>query len=209
VRHDRLGGLINEYAWFREVGKTRVFWGVLGARALLAVGAGVGTGAFLVANLWVVARAAEHARLRDAASDKEAVAPDHSQGPNGEGEEDAVFAFHASGNQWRTSIRRQYTDRRDVLPRLQHDLGFDTRWRPVPRVWRNEEISNGTRRDRRRRRFGCEVSLKITRGDDRPWVEKWLTTLHCLDALRETYSGDARTLARVPQLKAVLGHVSR
>ncbi len=42
-----------------------------------------------------------------------------------------------------------------------------------------------------------EVSLKITRGDDRPWGEKWLTILHCLDALRETYSGDARTLGNV------------
>jgi hypothetical protein len=39
--------------------------------------------------------------------------------------------------------------------------------------------------------------MKITRGDDRPWVEKWLTILHCLDALRETYSGDARTLGNV------------
>jgi hypothetical protein len=42
-----------------------------------------------------------------------------------------------------------------------------------------------------------EVSLKITRGDHRPWTEKWLTILGCLDSLRAAYSGDARTLGNV------------
>src|SRR5919197_5317882 len=59
--------LYTDLLWFREVGKTQVFWRVLGARTLLAVGAGVGTGAFLVANLRVVARAAGRVRRREAA----------------------------------------------------------------------------------------------------------------------------------------------
>src|SRR5919198_6743511 len=71
-----LARLYTDLLWFREVGKTQVFWRVLGARALLALGAGVGTGAFLVANLRVVARAA---RRREAAVDTQPVAPDKWQ----------------------------------------------------------------------------------------------------------------------------------
>jgi hypothetical protein len=37
-----------------------------------------------------------------------------------------------------------------------------------------------------------EVSLKVTKGDDRPWEEKWLEVLKRLDDVRATYSGDAR-----------------
>jgi len=36
-----------------------------------------------------------------------------------------------------------------------------------------------------------ELSLKITRGDHRPWTERWLTVLHRRDALRATYSDSA------------------
>jgi hypothetical protein len=43
------------------------------------VGAGVGTGVFLVAILRVVARAARRARWRDAAFESVAMAPDHWQ----------------------------------------------------------------------------------------------------------------------------------
>jgi hypothetical protein len=39
-----------------------------------------------------------------------------------------------------------------------------------------------------------EVSLKIIRGDHRPWTEKWLTVLQCLEALRALGSGDVRRL---------------
>jgi uncharacterized membrane protein (UPF0182 family) len=56
-----LGGLAAGYTellWYREVGKTRVFWGVLEARVVLALVAGVGTGALLAANLWVTERLA-------------------------------------------------------------------------------------------------------------------------------------------------------
>jgi hypothetical protein len=42
-----------------------------------------------------------------------------------------------------------------------------------------------------------ELSLKVTKGDHRPWTEKWLTVLHCFDALRATYSGDARQLGNL------------
>ena len=56
-----LGGLAAGYTellWYREVGKTRVFWGVLEARVVLALVAGVGTGALVAANLWVTERLA-------------------------------------------------------------------------------------------------------------------------------------------------------
>ncbi len=42
-----------------------------------------------------------------------------------------------------------------------------------------------------------EVSLKVTRGDDRPWTQKWLAVIHSLDALRDAYGGDARLLGSV------------
>src|ERR671931_2846763 len=74
-----LARLYTDLLWFREVGKTQVFWGVLGARALLALGAGVGTSAFLAANLWVVEWAARRARWSKADFDSEAVAPDQWQ----------------------------------------------------------------------------------------------------------------------------------
>ncbi len=61
-----LARLSTELLWFREVGKTQVFWGVLGARVVLALLAGVGTGAFVAANLWVAERAARQARRQDA-----------------------------------------------------------------------------------------------------------------------------------------------
>jgi len=39
-----------------------------------------------------------------------------------------------------------------------------------------------------------EVSLRITRGDRRPWTEKWQAILHSQKALDAAYSGDARPL---------------
>ncbi len=60
-----LGGvavLYTDLLWFREVGKTPVFWGVLEARVVLALVAGVGTGAFAAANLWVAERLAPRIR---------------------------------------------------------------------------------------------------------------------------------------------------
>jgi uncharacterized protein len=51
-----LARLYTELLWFREVGKTQVFWGVLEARVALGLVAGVGTGSFVAANLWVAER---------------------------------------------------------------------------------------------------------------------------------------------------------
>jgi hypothetical protein len=42
-----------------------------------------------------------------------------------------------------------------------------------------------------------EVGLGITKGDHPSWTEKWRTVLHCLDELREAYSGDARQLGHL------------
>lgn len=42
-----------------------------------------------------------------------------------------------------------------------------------------------------------EVSLKVTRGHDRPWTQKWLAVINSLGALRDAYSGDARLLGNV------------
>ncbi len=42
-----------------------------------------------------------------------------------------------------------------------------------------------------------EVSLMVTRGDRRPWTEKWRVVLHCLEELESAYSGDARRLGNV------------
>ena len=42
-----------------------------------------------------------------------------------------------------------------------------------------------------------EVSLKVTRGDQRPWTEKWLAVRHLLGALSDAYSGDARLLGNL------------
>jgi uncharacterized membrane protein (UPF0182 family) len=53
-----LARLYTDLLWYREVGKTQVFWGVLEARVALALTAGVGTGAFAAANLWVAERLA-------------------------------------------------------------------------------------------------------------------------------------------------------
>jgi uncharacterized protein len=53
-----LARLYTELLWFGEVGKIRVFWGVLEARVVLALVAGVGTGALVAANLWAVERLA-------------------------------------------------------------------------------------------------------------------------------------------------------
>ena len=42
-----------------------------------------------------------------------------------------------------------------------------------------------------------QVGTKITKGDHRPWTEKWWTVRQCLDTLRETYSGGAHGLGNV------------
>jgi len=68
-----LARLYTDLLWFHEVGKTRVFWGVLGARLVLALVAGAGTGVFLAVNLRFAALATRRARWRDAAADGEAV----------------------------------------------------------------------------------------------------------------------------------------
>jgi hypothetical protein len=49
--------------WFREVGKTQVFWGVLGAEVGLGLLAGLGTAAVVGGNLWVAQRIATPDRL--------------------------------------------------------------------------------------------------------------------------------------------------
>jgi uncharacterized protein len=139
-----LAGLYTDLLWFREVGKTRVFWGVLGARALLAVGAGVGTGAFLVANLRVVAWAARRARRRDGAVDSEAVAPDRWQAllaPRLR-ELEAVLvavlvlgvALHAGGK-WQTLLLwRNRVPFGDTDAQFHHDIGYYTFTLPMQRL---------------------------------------------------------------------------
>src|SRR6266508_4608829 len=60
-----LGGLARLYTdllWYREVGKTRVFWGVLDARVVLVLVAAAGTGAFVAANLWRAERLARRSK---------------------------------------------------------------------------------------------------------------------------------------------------
>jgi uncharacterized membrane protein (UPF0182 family) len=57
-----LARLCTDLLWFGEVGKTRVFWGVLEARVALALLAGAGTGAFAAANLWVAERRVRRVR---------------------------------------------------------------------------------------------------------------------------------------------------
>ena len=57
-----LARLYTELLWFGEVGKTRVFWGVLEARVVVGLVAGVGTGAFVAANLWAVEWLARRSR---------------------------------------------------------------------------------------------------------------------------------------------------
>jgi uncharacterized protein len=48
--------------WFREVAKTQVFWGVLGAKVGLGLLTGLGTAAIVGGNLWVAQRIAGPAR---------------------------------------------------------------------------------------------------------------------------------------------------
>jgi uncharacterized membrane protein (UPF0182 family) len=50
--------------WFREVGKTQVFWGVLGAEVGLGVVTGLGTAVIVGGNLWVAERISVAAGLR-------------------------------------------------------------------------------------------------------------------------------------------------
>jgi uncharacterized membrane protein (UPF0182 family) len=50
--------------WFREVGKTQVFWGVLGAEVGLGLLTGLGTAVIVGGNLWVAERIAVAAGLR-------------------------------------------------------------------------------------------------------------------------------------------------
>jgi len=57
-----LARLYTDLLWFGEVGKTGVFWGALEARVTLALVAGVGTGAFATANLWVAERLTRRVR---------------------------------------------------------------------------------------------------------------------------------------------------
>src|SRR4029453_6650129 len=50
--------------WFREVGKTQVFWGVLGAEVSLGLGTGLGAGVIVGGNLWMAERLSVAAGLR-------------------------------------------------------------------------------------------------------------------------------------------------
>jgi uncharacterized protein len=59
-----LARLYTELLWFREVGKTPVFWGVLWARVVLGLVAGLVTGAVGAANLWLAGRLAGRGRRR-------------------------------------------------------------------------------------------------------------------------------------------------
>ncbi|HYY88962.1 MAG TPA: UPF0182 family protein, partial [Chloroflexota bacterium] len=60
-----LARLYTTLLWFREVGKTRVFWGVLGARVLLFLVAAAVSGAFAAANLLRAQRLARRSRQQD------------------------------------------------------------------------------------------------------------------------------------------------
>ncbi len=42
-----------------------------------------------------------------------------------------------------------------------------------------------------------ELSMRVTRGDHRPWSEKWHTVLHALDHVDEIYSGEAHLLGSI------------
>ena len=48
--------------WFREVGKTQVFWGVLGVEIGLGLLTGLGTAVIVGGNLWVAQRIAVPSR---------------------------------------------------------------------------------------------------------------------------------------------------
>src|SRR5919197_4415027 len=133
--------LYTDLLWFREVGKTQVFWRVLGARTLLAVGAGVGTGAFLVATLRVGARAA---RRREAAVDTQPVAPDKWQAllaPRLRELEAAVVAvvvlgvaLHAGGK-WQTLLLwRNRVPFGDSDAQFHRDIGYYTFTLPMQRL---------------------------------------------------------------------------
>jgi uncharacterized protein len=136
-----LARLYTELLWFREVGKSQVFWRILGARALLAVGAGVGTGVFLVANLRVVMWAA---RRRAAAIDSEAVASDQWQAllaPRLR-ELEAVLmaavvlgvALHAGGK-WQTLLLwRNRVAFGDTDAQFHRDIGYYTFTLPLQRL---------------------------------------------------------------------------
>jgi uncharacterized membrane protein (UPF0182 family) len=50
--------------WFREVDKTQVFWGVLGAEVGLGLVTGLGTAAIVGGNLWMAERLSVAADLR-------------------------------------------------------------------------------------------------------------------------------------------------
>jgi uncharacterized membrane protein (UPF0182 family) len=135
-----LAHLYTDLLWFREVGKTRVFWGVLGARVLFAVSAGVGTGAFLVANLRLVAWAAR----RQAAVDREAAAPDRWQAllaPRLRELEAMVVAvvvlgvaLHAGGK-WQTLLLwRNRVPFGDTDAQFHRDIGYYTFTLPMQRL---------------------------------------------------------------------------
>jgi uncharacterized protein len=67
------GGLARFYLdllWFGEVGKTQVFWGVLGAEVGLGLLTGLGTAVIVGGNLWVAQRIAAPDRLLLAAGPK-------------------------------------------------------------------------------------------------------------------------------------------
>jgi len=60
----RLARFFLNLLWFREVGKTQVFWGVLGAEVGLGLLTGLGTAVIVGGNLWVVERLSVPAGLR-------------------------------------------------------------------------------------------------------------------------------------------------
>src|SRR6266508_158437 len=62
----RVAHLYTDLLWFREVGKTQVFWGVLTARLVLALVAATATGAFVAANLWRAERLARRSQQQGA-----------------------------------------------------------------------------------------------------------------------------------------------
>src|SRR5512132_380736 len=60
----RLARFFLNLLWFREVGKTQVFWGVLGAEVGLGLVTGLGTDAIVGGNLWMAERLSVAAGLR-------------------------------------------------------------------------------------------------------------------------------------------------
>jgi uncharacterized membrane protein (UPF0182 family) len=136
-----LARLYSDLLWFREVGKTQVFWGVLEARATLGLLAGVGTGAFAAANLRVAEVLARRMRPQGAVWPDP---PDRWQamlGPHLRRLEVGVVAvlalgagLHAAGR-WQTLLLwRNRVPFGDADAQFHRDIGFYVFTLPLQRL---------------------------------------------------------------------------